>query len=219
MINRYNSIIILLTIVIFLLVLSIFKINKVIHNTDYAQIENDSLKNVIITNNLENDKKISIYKKDINNLQDSILDMVNKYKKDSVFYINLYQMNWENVCFFVDYFKIKHPEIVKSQILLETNYLKSEACQINKNLFGMKYVKGRLSTHEYKKFAHYNNYVESIMEYKMWQDFYYKNNKEDYFVFLKRIGYAPNDRYYNHKLRKIIKTESVKNKNNFSKKY
>ena len=58
MINRYNSIIILLTVLIFLLVLSIFKINKVIHNTGYAQIENDSLKNVIITNNLENDKSV-----------------------------------------------------------------------------------------------------------------------------------------------------------------
>ncbi len=219
MINRYNSIIIFLLLIVSLLIFTIIKINKVVHNTEYAKIENDSLKKTIIENNIEFDKKMLIYKNDIINLSDSIINIHNKYKKDSVFYINLYQMNWENICFFIDFFKIKHPEVVKAQILLETNYLKSEACQINKNLFGMKYVKGRLSTHSYKNFAYYNNYVESIMEYKMWQDFYYKNNKEDYFGFLKRIGYAPNDKYYTYKLRKIIKTESVKKKNNFLKKY
>ena len=122
------------------------RVDNVVHNTKYAKIENDSLKKVIKIQTLEHTSVI--YK-----MNDSIGTLIDKYKKDSVFYINLYQMNWENICFFIDYFKIKHPEVVKAQILLETNYLKSEACQINKNLFGMKYVKGRLSTHSYKNFA------------------------------------------------------------------
>jgi len=57
MINRYNSIIIFLLLIVSLLIFTIIKINKVVHNTEYAKIENDSLKKTIIENNIEFDKK------------------------------------------------------------------------------------------------------------------------------------------------------------------
>lgn len=209
--NRFIVVSLFLTLLL-LIVISTIKINRIEYNTNYAKVENDSLKKIIKIHNIE-------YNSALSKLDDSISILTDRYKKDSVFYINLYEMNWDNICFFEDYFKLKHPEIVKAQILLETNYLQSEACKVNRNLFGMRYVNGRLSTHSYKYFAFYSTYVESIMEYKMWQDFYYKNDKEDYFAFLKRMGYAPKDKLYNYKLKEIIKTEKVKQKNNFSKNF
>ena len=167
--------------------------------------------------NLDNTKEISIVqseneslKKVNKQLNDSInyyIDTLDKLNQKVTFYINLYEMNWDNICFFIDYFKIKHPEIVKAQILLETNYLKSNVCIINRNLVGMRHVNGRLSLGLYNHFALYGSYVESIMEYKLWQDMYYTNDKESYFSFLYRMGYSPSDNLYNYKLRQIMKNE------------
>ena len=67
-----------------------------------------------------------------------------------------------------------------------------------------------ISLGNYNHFALYGSYVESIMEYKIWQDMYYKDNKENYFSYLYRMGYAPNDKLYNYKLRQIMKNEKFK---------
>ena len=53
--------------------------------------------------------------KENNLLYDSLLK---KQECNNHLYIKLYAMNWENVCFWIDYFKIKHSNVVKAQILL-----------------------------------------------------------------------------------------------------
>ena len=44
----------------------------------------------------------------------------------------------------------------------------------------------------------FNTWQESIDYYYRWQNKLYKNNKEDYFKFLKRIGYASFKQYNIH---------------------
>jgi hypothetical protein len=204
-VNKYNSLyfslIVILVITILVLSYFYFDIKK-----EYDESENI------------NSETIQLFKDEINLLNDSISYF--KIEKDSLslvfdkqleFNKNLYKFNWENVCFWVDYYKIKHPDIVKGQILLETNYLTSEVCRYNHNLFGMKLPinkKGRKGIGLYKNHAVYNNYIESIEDYKIWQDRYYKYN-EDYYKFLKRIGYAKDDRYI-LKLKHIVKVDLLK---------
>lgn len=121
---------------------------------------------------------------------------------------NLYKLNWDNVCYWIDKFKIKNPDIVKAQILLETNYLQSNICLYNRNLFGMKYFesirKGTVAIGSKSGHAYYTSYVESIYDYKLWQERYFKFSEDDYFQFLKRIGYAEDPNYIN-KLKWIMK--------------
>jgi hypothetical protein len=138
------------------------------------------------------------------NTKDSTINILNE---NIIFNRNLYKFNWENVCFWVDYYNIKNPDIVKSQILLETDFLTSNICIYNHNLFGMKHprAKGRKSLGTFRGHAVYNSYIESIEDYKIWQDRYYKYDKLDYYTFLKKVGYAEDRRYIN-KLKMIEKT-------------
>lgn len=146
--------------------------------------------------------------KDNNLIYDSLLK---KYEMNNSFYKNLYAMTWDNVCFWVDYFKIKHPNVVKAQILLETCYLNSDICNYNRNLFGMKYFKSlnSIALGEMRGHAFYGTYVESIIEYKMWQDKMYKYDNENYYRFLERIGYAKDPNYI-PKVKFIMKKNKLK---------
>lgn len=143
------------------------------------------------------------------NKRDSTISILNE---NIIFNRNLYKFNWENVCFWVDYYNIKNPDIVKAQILLETDFLTSNICIYNHNLFGMKHSKskGRKSLGSFRGHGMYNSYVESIEDYKIWQDRYYKFQDMDYYVYLKKIGYAE-DRKYITKLKNIEKNY-IKNK-------
>jgi hypothetical protein len=194
----YSIIIVLLSLTIFLCY-SYFNI----------KIEYNKNKNIIN----ENIQVLQNYQSIIQNSTDSII-YLNHLKDSLTIYLynqlefnrNLYKFNWENVCYWVEFYQIKHPEIVKGQILLETNYLTSDVCIYNHNLFGMKLPnnkKGRKGIGIYKNHAVYNNYIESIEDYKIWQERYYKYD-EDYYKFLKRIGYAK-DKYYLNKLKYIVK--------------
>jgi uncharacterized FlgJ-related protein len=199
----YYSLLIILIAVIAFLCYAYFDIKK----------ECDKNKNI-------NSEIIQLFQNDIELSNDSI-DYL-KIERDSLVKVftkqleinrNLYKFNWENVCYWVDYYQIKHPDIVKGQILLETNFLTSEVCRYNHNLFGMKLPinkKGRKGIGLYKSHAVYNNYIESIEDYKIWQDRYYKYN-DDYYKFLKRIGYAKDDKYIS-KLKHIIKYDILKEK-------
>ena len=55
------------------------------------------------------------------------------------------------------YYKVKHPEIVLAQGILETGHFKSNVCINNNNLFGLK-----KSSTKYYKFTHWS---ESIVFY------------------------------------------------------
>lgn len=79
---------------------------------------------------------------------------------------------------------IPHPHIVLAQARLETGNFKSDLCQVNKNLFGMKGGKG---TRKRNGYAAYRHWRESIKDYKDRISSRYQGG--DYFAFLRRIGY------------------------------
>lgn len=103
---------------------------------------------------------------------------------------------------------IQCPEVVYAQMILETNFFRSKIFKQNNNMFGMKtnsrsYDRGELNGH-----AKYDNTLDSILDYKEWQDQMsggkkFKDN-EEYLKFLKQVGYAE-DPKYTEKLQEIIK--------------
>ncbi len=94
---------------------------------------------------------------------------------------------------------IKHPKIVMAQFRLETGNGTSKKCRVYKNLFGMKFPAQRKTTAlgiaDDEGYAYFSDWKSAITDYKIWQDTYYKNEEEDYYVFLKRIGYATSTEY------------------------
>ncbi|NMB81911.1 MAG: glucosaminidase domain-containing protein [Ignavibacteria bacterium] len=97
-------------------------------------------------------------------------------------------------------YKIKHPEIVWKQAMLETGWIKSPISKEGKNLFGMKYNNRGFCSGEKYGHASYDTYYHSLADYKAWQDNYYKGG--DYYEFLIRIGYAEDNNYI-EKLKQI----------------
>jgi uncharacterized FlgJ-related protein len=108
---------------------------------------------------------------------------------------SLHVLSWKNIEYWIDTLGIEHKEIVMQQIALETGMLTSNICRENNNLFGMKQARVRETTALGTKRGHayYSSYIESIKDYKLWQDNMYDGG--DYYVFLDRIGYAENMRY------------------------
>jgi len=97
---------------------------------------------------------------------------------------------------------IKFIDVFIEQVLLETDNLKSKICLDNNNLCGMKYAKNRKTTSIGEKYGHalYDNFKQSIMDYKLWQDYHEdkidlcQTNKE-YKKFLIDVGYAEDNNY------------------------
>lgn len=110
----------------------------------------------------------------------------------------IHQLNWDNIDFWLTFFSIDYPDIVKRQIYLETGNLQSKMCLENHNLFGMKYPgKGRITTALGTRNGHsyYNNYIASIYDYALWQHAKKRYENEDYYQFLERVGYAEDKKY------------------------
>jgi len=120
---------------------------------------------------------------------------------------NIYEkteLNWSNVDFWLAYFNVQHPDIVKKQMYLETGNLTSEICRFNNNLYGMRLPKARQTAVAYitmNGYPGYSTYIESIRCYSLWQEKYYKGG--DYYSFLLRSGYATDTAY-------ICKLKNVK---------
>lgn len=92
---------------------------------------------------------------------------------------------------YVCFLKIKHPEIVMRQVILETGWLKSKFLMSKNNIFGFRH----------KNYITYASWKDCVDYYKKWQDKHYKNPNEDYYDFLVRIKYAVSN--YPPKLKKI----------------
>ena len=75
---------------------------------------------------------------------------------------------------------IKYPKIVLAQAILETGRFRSRVCNENNNLFGLRHSNG------YYVFDHWE---ESVIAYKNKVQYKHRNN-ENYYAFLRRIGYA-----------------------------
>lgn len=87
----------------------------------------------------------------------------------------------------LEYYEVKHPQIVYAQAVLETGHFKSNVCLNYNNLFGLYDSKNK----DYYKF---NHWTESIVAYKEWiQKKYQPPN--NYYVFLEEINYASDKEY------------------------
>lgn len=86
---------------------------------------------------------------------------------------------------------ITYPDVAIAQSLWETGYFKSDVFLNNNNLFGMRHPKVRTTTSIGKSLNHakYNNWLDSIADYKLWE--------KDW-----RMDKLPRDQYIN-KLNKI----------------
>lgn len=96
----------------------------------------------------------------------------------------------------LEYYKVKHPQIVYAQAVLETGYFKSDLCLNDNNLFGLYNSK----KHRYYTFDHWK---DCIIAYKEMIQYKYKDG-DDYLNFLKEIGYAEDSEYI-CKLKELIK--------------
>lgn len=110
----------------------------------------------------------------------------------------------ESLFLALEYYGVKHPEIVFAQSKLETGNWTSHICKKYNNLFGLYDSKN----HDYYKFNHWS---ESVIAYKEKVQYKYKDTKEDYYNFLQRIGYAE-DSLYIEKVRLITNQEIKKRK-------
>ena len=90
---------------------------------------------------------------------------------------------------------VPHSRIVLAQARLETGNFTSRRCREDHNLFGIKHG---------KRYARYARWQDSVTDYKIRISNRY-NGKENYYSFLRRIGYA-SDELYIIKIKHIIKT-------------
>lgn len=116
-------------------------------------------------------------------------------------------LNDANVLYWIKYYDIKYPEIVLKQAKLETGNYKSNICLKNNNLFGMRFSWKRQSVEIAEALGHavYENWIQSILDYKLWQDYnscLLEQCNGDYYLFLVKSKYATGKRYINY-LKKI----------------
>ena len=109
----------------------------------------------------------------------------------------LHTLSVKNVEYWIDTLKIAHGDIVMRQVWLETGNLGSAICNENNNLFGMKEPRIRETTALGTKRGHayYKNYIESIKDYKLWQEARGVGDDIDYYHFLASVGYAEAPNY------------------------
>ena len=103
-------------------------------------------------------------------------------------------------------FGIMHPEVVVAQAKLETGNFTSKVFIENHNLFGMKLARQRETTAIGEQYNHarYISWVQSLMDYKLWQDKYASKFKtrRAYLKYLSE-NYAQ-DKKYIHKLKQML---------------
>lgn len=81
---------------------------------------------------------------------------------------------------------IDFPEIVEAQAILETGHFKSYACKECNNLFGLRKGNGT-----YMSFDHWTLSVSAYKRYIQ----KYNHPPEDYYKYLKELGYAEDPNY------------------------
>ena len=124
-----------------------------------------------------------------NQLKDAAIDSL-KNELDS-----LHDLSWEAIDYWLGYYNVKHRDVVKRQIRLESANLTSVICRENHNLFGMKQPRVRPTTALGTRHGHayYASYHASIKDYALWQQNMYDGG--DYYAFLQEIGYATAPNY------------------------
>jgi len=111
--------------------------------------------------------------------------------------------------------RILYPEIAYAQAVLESGAFKSKLAKRNNNLFGMRMPRQRKTTAIGQRYgyAKYNNWKDSIKDYKLWQDVILKKypnmTRSQYKSYINRV-YSTGKNYIS-KINLIIQ----KNKNKY----
>ena len=95
----------------------------------------------------------------------------------------------------LEYYGVKHPQIVYAQAILESNLGKSPVYKRTNNLFG-------LYDSVKREYFTYNHWSDGVLHYKIVIQSKLKEG-EDYYSFLERIKYAEDPDYIN-KLKGIV---------------
>jgi murein DD-endopeptidase MepM/ murein hydrolase activator NlpD len=103
------------------------------------------------------------------------------------------ELNIENLYAALKRHGIKYPKIVLAQAILETGAFRSRVCRENNNLFGLRHSKG------YYAFEHWE---ESVIAYRDKVQYKHRDN-ENYYSFLRRIGYSTSKDYV-RRVREIV---------------
>jgi len=114
------------------------------------------------------------------------------------------------------YERIQYPDIVLLQAQLETGFYTSDIFINGHNCFGMKYPKYRstVAIGTYQGHAKYGHWIDSVRDYKIWQDWYsslgyrlyIQEDNAFYLVFLDCIKYAEDPHY----IPKLVKLSTYK---------
>ena len=96
----------------------------------------------------------------------------------------------------LEYYNVKHKNIVYAQAILETGHFRSKVYREYNNLFGLYNSRSK----DYYKFNHWS---ESVVAYLNYIQYRYKP-PDDYYKFLEEIGYAEDPQYIT-KLKNIVK--------------
>lgn len=102
---------------------------------------------------------------------------------------------------------IRHIDIVFAQAMLESGALKSKMCREKNNLFGMKVATRRETTATNKKgYASYSHWIESVKDYKLYQDYVTKKKdcSRSEYLFIIAKGYSETPDYV-ARLNNVIK--------------
>lgn len=105
------------------------------------------------------------------------------------------------------------PDIAWSQSALETGNWKSKVFKENHNLFGMKRARVRKTTSIGQKYGHatYNNWLNSVIDYKLWQKAYRidsNTTRSQYITLLKRV-YCPDKNYFSRVKKMLVKAKKI----------
>lgn len=102
----------------------------------------------------------------------------------------------------LEYYDVKHLDIVYAQAILETGNFNSKICKEYNNLFG-------LYDSRKKDFYKFNHWSESVLGYKLYVQNKY-NSKDNYYSFLINLPYAE-DSLYISKIKQIVKRNEDSN--------
>lgn len=121
--------------------------------------------------------------------------------------------NKQTVLWWLKTLGVKHYKIAYAQSILESGTYTSKICKENNNLFGMRLAKKRKTTAlgQRNGFAYYQDYIHSIMDYKLYQDYCFGSklnemSTTEYMYALKKAGYWEDSTYIS-KIQSVIKRE------------
>ena len=104
-----------------------------------------------------------------------------------------YVLNYENVYAEIMKQDIKFSDIVLRQTIIESGHYKSHNCKKRNNLLGFK--GGDKTNDNPEGYAIYNNWMESIRAYKLWQEKRLTDDISDYYQFLIDFKYHQSPDY------------------------